>query len=342
MFLFQVQTQIGNAAARAGAAFEYLGNLTPDMYKIVKSAMANPDTKYVVRDMHDKEHLWTLAEIREYVKANIKGLKNENALEVLRQDIYGFDDATALKLLQSQVPWATEKSLVELRESGSNAKFKDLVGKLCDSDWMIDNLLQAEIVTSNVGNNADSMNKIGLQSAITGIKSTLVVDSYAFSSLDKAVSGQTFAIKAAGSLGNVVSFEVDPDNLGHMCTEIKSALFTASCTTFDFASSVYLGATPEAAMEGLIENGNKNSEKRATRLFGKSFVDNVGTLVTESVMRFFESRAARASSQEALSSIIINQLQMINTVRDLKENSEFVQNISDEERKKRDARGGFA
>lgn len=340
MFLFQAMMGAERAAPPgAQADLASASRLFPGMEKIVKSALADPGTQYRVQ-VDGKERMWTLAEMREYVKTKLGALKDENALGVLQRDIYGFDDREALKLLQSQVPWATENSLKELKESKGNATFKAILGSLCSNDWMIDNLLQAEITTSNVGNNGDSMNPIGMQGAISGIKATLVVDSYAFSSLDKATSGKTIAIKAAGRLGEAISFEIDPQNLNHICTEINSSVLTASCSQFDFASSVYLGATPEEAKESLIETGTKNAEKRATTLFGRSFVSNISALVTESVREFLASRRTPAS-QETLSSFIINQLQMLNTINDMKENNEFVQNISNEERKKRDARGGF-
>ena len=257
--------------------------------------------------------------------------------ELLKENA-GIDESKLLQMIQSKIPWATEKSLDELKSGGSEvfrAAFNQISGEL---EFRKD-LLRAELITSNKENKGPNLNAIGLDALVSDMATSFVLAALAISTVASVPSRNEFTVKAAGNLESLVGFSIDPKYLGHICSEVKSSYLASVCVSFDIASEMYKDTPLEKATQIVVNTGTTGSEKRAMDLMGKEFVDNVNKMIETAVRQFISARGA--GSQEAFSAFIVNQLQMTGAINDMKEASEFAHNAAEKEQKSREGRNGF-
>jgi len=340
MFLFQVSAKpcapLKNSGAEMdGAGLENVKGINSATSQLLRSFFSDPNAVITVIDNDGVKHEWTRKEAGQHIKALLNAMQDEDLFSFLKRAM-ALDDDGLFQVLKSKMPWLDEKSLNEIK-AGSNPDFRKIFAQMCSNATFIKSMLRASIITSNVGNDGQSLNHLGLEETLANTASTFIIMSLALST-SKQAANSAVSIKAAGKIGDLVGFEIDPKRPDHICSYVNAAYMAASCLVFDKASAVYLGQTPEEADAGIIQAGIKGSEKKATFLMGREYAAAVLFLAEKCINELF-SRLSGA--QDTFSSFIISQLQMQNDIDDMKENSEFVRDISEAEQKKRDARGGF-
>ena len=268
MFAFQSTS----LAAGAGASIEKIDGITPVILRKLDAVFQNPTAKIPVVGLDNKTREMTKNDSGAQANMVLQGLSNSNPYKLLQTSIGVTNDAEIVKLVQSKIPWFNEKSLQELK-AGGNEAFKTIFEKMCTSA-LNEDLLRAAIITSNVGNNGENLNSLGLQDTVAKMASTYILTAYALSTADRAASRDEFSINAAGGLGDFVSFDIDPKKQDILCADVKLAYFSAACLSFDLDAAAFRG-TPMTAMQAVIKNGTRGAEQRANSLMGKGFCEQL-------------------------------------------------------------------
>ena len=171
---------------------------------------------------------------------------------------------------------------------------------------------------------------------------TGVIDAAAALKCGETLSGAIRETEVVDSKGeSMISIKTLGDKRLGICSTVKKNYYNEICIALNAQSSVNAGATIDEAYESA---GNylrtQDPEARARQFFGNKFVDRMNSAIVNAFDKYVEARLS--GSEPSIVSLIINELQMRDSIKAIKETSDFVNDFLADRRKDDNSRGGFA
>ena len=312
--------------------------LASDLSKAANISNIGFDTKIPVVMVDDKVREMTVREFATMLAVELKA-KNINPLKALQQFYGGSSDGNK-DILQMYSKLYDSASLAVLAKGGTAAFNETYVG-IVQSQDIVEAIVLAHVKSKF--ENCAELPIFGQQDAITDTRASLVVVSSAFLNIGAVMDGASteFDIKdSKGGSSKTVDITRLGKNRASICARAKKDVQGSVCTLFDLNSQYNTGADKETAFKAVSNiRKTKDPETRATQLFGSKFVETLNTIIENAVDKYISAKIS--GSESAITSMIINELQMRDTIRSLKDNSESVNDFLEERKKNNDSRGGF-
>jgi len=303
-----------------------------NMSKVADISQITLDTKIPVVMGDNKIQVLSVRELAAHIK-----LSNANPLQILQGYYGGYaDENKNIKMLYPDLYGdATLRSLGE----GGGADFKAKYDSIKNDPESILAFLQAHVISKF--ENCTEAPIFSLQDAKTAVELTCVIDASGALKAGETISNSIRETEVVDSNGELkVSIKTLNNQRLGICSKAKINYYNEMCVAFNAQSSVNAGATVDEAYANASNyQTSQNPEARARQFFGNKFVDRMNSAIEHAFDKYVESKLS--GSEPSIMSLIVNELQMRDSIKNLKETAEFVNDFIAERKKGTDGRGGF-
>ncbi|MFA4983481.1 MAG: hypothetical protein WC588_04685 [Candidatus Micrarchaeia archaeon] len=308
-----------------------------NMSKLADISKITLDTKISVVMGDDKIREMSVRELGAILAPDLKSA-NLNPLKIL-QDYYG-GRGDGNKDIKKLYPGLFDDATLESLRNGGGADFIAKYNSTKNDPDSLAAFLLAHVISKF--ENCEEAPLFSLQEAKTVVNLTGVIDTSAALKCGETLSDAIRETEVVDSKGeSKISIKTLGDKRLGICSTAKKNFYNELCVAFNTQSSINTGATVDEAYESAGNyDRTQDPEARARQFFGNKFVDRMNYAIANAFDKYVEARLS--GSEPSIVSLIINELQMRDSIKTIKETSDFVNDFLADRRKDDDRRSGFA